>query len=37
MELVASLYSLTDTYFVSGLGAEALAALGISGYIIMLL
>lgn len=37
VELVASLYSLTDTYFVSGLGAEALAALGISGYIIMLL
>lgn len=36
VELVASLYSLTDTYFVSGLGEEALAALGISGYIITL-
>lgn len=37
VELVASLYSLTDTYFIRGLGEEALAALGISGYIIMLL
>ncbi len=37
VELVSSLYSLIDTYFVSGLGAEALAALGISLYILMLL
>jgi len=37
VELVSSLYSLIDTYFVSGLGAEALAALGISLYVLMLL
>ncbi|MEM4489593.1 MAG: MATE family efflux transporter [Desulfurococcaceae archaeon] len=36
VELVSSLYSLTDTYFVSGLGQEALAGLGISSYILML-
>jgi putative efflux protein, MATE family len=36
IELVSSLYSLTDTYFVSGLGEEALAGLGISLYIFML-
>jgi len=35
VELVSSLYSITDTYFVSGLGTEALAALGISLYILM--
>jgi O-antigen/teichoic acid export membrane protein len=37
VELVSSLYSLTDTYFVSGLGAEALAGLGISMYVLMFL
>jgi len=36
VELVNSLYSLTDTYFVKGLGKEALAALGIAGYLLML-
>lgn len=37
VELASSLYSLTDTYFVGGLGEAALAALGISMYILMLL
>jgi putative MATE family efflux protein len=37
VELVASLYSITDTYFVSGLGTEALAALGIALYVFTLL
>ena len=37
VEIVASLYSLTDTYFVSGLGTEALAALGIALYVFMFL
>jgi putative MATE family efflux protein len=37
VELVSSLYSLTDTYFISGLGAEALAGLGISMYVLMFL
>jgi len=37
VELVASLYSLTDTYFVSGLGTEALAALGVALYVFMFL
>jgi len=35
VELVSSLYSLTDTYFVSGLGEEAVAAVGISMYLLM--
>jgi len=37
VELVSSLYSLTDTYFISGLGAGALAGLGISMYVLMFL
>jgi len=37
VELVSSLYSLIDTYFISGLGAGALAGLGISMYVLMLL
>jgi len=35
IELVSSLYSLTDTYFVSWLGKEALAGLGVASYILM--
>jgi len=37
VELVSSLYSLTDTYFVSRLGEEAVAAVGISMYLFMLI
>ena len=37
VELVSSLYSLTDTYFVSRLGEEAVAAIGISMYLFMLI
>lgn len=37
VELVSSLYSLTDTYFVSGLGTEAVAGLGIAMYILWLI
>lgn len=37
VELVSSLYSLTDTYFVSGLGTEAIAGLGIAMYILWLI
>ncbi|MGB9827202.1 MAG: MATE family efflux transporter [Thermosphaera sp.] len=36
VETVSSLYSLADTYFVSGLGMEALAGVGVAGYIIWL-
>lgn len=34
--MVSSLYSLTDTYFVSGLGGDALAGVGVSSYILWL-
>lgn len=37
VQLVESIYSLTDTYFVSGLGREALAGVGIAGYLTWLL
>ncbi|AFL66849.1 MATE family efflux transporter [Desulfurococcus amylolyticus] len=37
VELVNSLYSLADTFFVKDLGSEALAAVGIAGYLLMLL
>ncbi|MEM1526110.1 MAG: MATE family efflux transporter [Ignisphaera sp.] len=36
VELVSSLYSIADTYFVKNLGENAIAALGISGYIFWL-
>lgn len=36
VETVSSLYSLADTYFVSGLGEEALAGVGVAGYILWL-
>ncbi|MEM1732115.1 MAG: MATE family efflux transporter [Desulfurococcaceae archaeon] len=37
IQLVGTLYSLTDTYFVKDLGEEALAALGIAGYLLNLI
>ncbi|MEM4717763.1 MAG: MATE family efflux transporter [Desulfurococcaceae archaeon] len=37
VQLVESIYSLTDTYFVSGLGRDALAAVGITSYLTWLL
>ncbi|MCY0868013.1 MAG: MATE family efflux transporter [Desulfurococcus sp.] len=37
VELANSIYSLTDTFFVKGLGSDAIAALGIAGYLLMLL
>lgn len=37
VQLIESVYSLTDTYFVSGLGSEALAGVGIAGYLTWLL
>lgn len=37
VELVSSLYSITDMYFVKNLGENAVAALGISGYIFWLI
>lgn len=37
VQLIESVYSLTDTYFVSGLGKEALAGVGIAGYITWLI
>ncbi len=36
VETISSLYSLADTYFVSGLGEEALAGVGVAGYILWL-
>ncbi|MET1160542.1 MAG: MATE family efflux transporter [Thermoprotei archaeon] len=35
-ELAHSIYSITDTYFVSGLGREALAGVGLAGYLFWL-
>lgn len=37
VQFIESIYSLTDTYFVSGLGSEALAGVGIAGYLTWLL
>lgn len=37
VQLIESVYSLTDVYFVSGLGEEALAGVGIAGYITWLI
>ena len=37
VQVVESIYSLTDTYFVSGLGREALAAVGIASYLTWLI
>ncbi|MEM4535219.1 MAG: MATE family efflux transporter, partial [Desulfurococcaceae archaeon] len=37
VQLVESIYSLTDTYFVGGLGREALAGVGVAGYLTWLI
>ncbi|MEM4868860.1 MAG: MATE family efflux transporter [Desulfurococcaceae archaeon] len=37
VQLIESIYSLTDTYFVGGLGREALAGVGVAGYLTWLI